>query len=59
MRDMVLHGTSRAKLSPAEVREIRGLLDQRVGHREIGKLYGVSTAAIDDLSKGKSWGWLK
>ena len=65
-RDKLLHGThnrgernSQAKLTAAQVREIRELLEQGVRQREVGRLYGIAQSSISLIKGGKSWAWLQ
>ena len=62
--DMILHGTSQRgiknvnnKLQPHQVKEIKSLLGG-VTQRELAERYGVSQAAINYISVGRSWSWL-
>lgn len=63
--DKRIHGTmprgeatGRAKLTEAQVREIRKLIQSK-GRREIAKIYGVHPATVDVIKKRQSWGWLE
>jgi len=62
MSDRDRHGTTargercgRAKLTEANVHEIRKLLEQGMPQRKIGRLYGVSGVAIAKIKLGKTW----
>ena len=44
----------RTKLTEADVREIKGLL-QLKSDQELGALFGVHKATINDIRRGKSW----
>ena len=63
--DMVLHGTScrgerngRAKLTAADVHEIRAKISAGQTLAAIAADHGVSRKAIRLISAGKNWGWL-
>ena len=64
--DKLLHGThnrgernSMAKLTAAQVLEIRSLLEQGMPQKEIGGLYGVSQFAVRHIKTGRRWAWLE
>ena len=59
MHDMVLHGTSVAKLRPRDVRIIRWRLGKGHSHAAIARDYGLAAATIDDLAAGRTWGWVE
>lgn len=44
-----------AKLSGAQVMEIRELLDWGFSQRVIGEAYGVSREAVKDIKSGRNW----
>ena len=58
MRDMVLHGTSRAKLTVEDVRSIRREIAAGEKMVSIARKFGVSDATIYDLKYGRTWGWV-
>jgi hypothetical protein len=45
-----------AKLTPADVAEIRGLLRDGLTHQAIAACFGVARPTISDLSRGEAWG---
>lgn len=64
-RDMLRDGNSTrgqrnaaALLTAADVLNIRRLLAERVPARVIAPQFGVSRAAVHDISSGRKWGWL-
>jgi IS30 family transposase len=44
-----------AKLSRAQVEEIRGLLRHEETYRAIGKRFGVAKSTIAKIANGQSW----
>ena len=58
MRDMHVKARGRAKLSPAEVIEIRKAHQARVPLAELAALYGVGYQQICNIGTGKCWGYL-
>jgi hypothetical protein len=52
-------GSSRAKLTDDNVREIRRLRAQGVTIREVAKRFGVTTGPIDQIMSGKRWSHVK
>lgn len=48
-----------AKLTPADVREIRRLVENGVTQRAAGERFGVSRGAVLGIVRGENWGWLK
>lgn len=61
---MELHGTkqygektSMSKLTEAQVLEIKRLKG-KVGPRQVAKMFGVERHAIQNINRGKTWGWL-
>lgn len=64
--DKLIHGTllrgekhNMAKLTEAQVIEIRALLGKNELQKDIAEKYGVSFFAVSDIKRGKSWGWLE
>lgn len=63
--DVLKHGQTRgenhclAKLTEANVREIRTLVASGDSQKTIAAAYGVSTASVWQIKRGKSWAWLK
>lgn len=51
------HG--RAKLKEHEVVEIKRLLAEGVGQRELSRQYGVAQATIHLIAIGRNWAWVK
>ena len=47
------------KLSPEDVRSIRGMLKKGVYQRDIAVKFSVDQCAISAIKIGKSWSWLK
>jgi hypothetical protein len=45
----------RAKLTEADIPEIRGLLAEGVVQREIGRRYGVASSQISNIKAGHRW----
>jgi len=43
------------KLSETQVREIKNKLMQKISHREISEMYGVSKSCISQISCGANW----
>ncbi|WAJ27560.1 HNH endonuclease [Antarcticirhabdus aurantiaca] len=64
--DKLIHGTDnrgerhlQAKLTEADVLEIRkAAASGGQSQREISERYGVSQAAVSDIIRNRSWGWL-
>lgn len=63
--DQVRHGTvargentRQAKLTEANVHEIRAALAAKETHRSIAARYGVSTSAISLIACGRNWAWV-
>lgn len=54
-RDMVLKGRSTSPLTPGQVSEIRGLLQQRVRQVDIAALFGVTQSCVSLIKLGKTW----
>jgi hypothetical protein len=51
--------TGRAKLTDAQVREIRDLYEPGViGRRQLAAEFGVSASTISAIVTGKTWRWL-
>lgn len=42
-------------LTEEQVKEIRTLLQQKVGRQKIASMYGVTTGAIKGIVEGRSW----
>jgi len=66
MQDAVLHGTTtkgvknkHAKLSEAEVLEIRRRFNDGESGSAIAEDFGVSQSTICDIVARRTWGWLK
>jgi hypothetical protein len=62
--DKIQHGTSlrgtghnMVKLTEDQVREIRGLFGA-LTESKIAERYGVSRGAVNDIRRGRNWGWL-
>lgn len=51
--------TTRAKLTPMDVRRIRILLSQGMTLAVIAGMYNVSRSAIGMISSGANWKWMK
>ena len=51
----LLEGKDPTKLNAQKVGEIKELLSNRMSHSEVGRLFGVSRKAIDDIKNGKTW----
>ena len=65
-RDMVRKGRSRrglrhptAKLTPADVREIRKLIAGGLMQRSAARRFGVGDVAVSNIVTGRSWRWLR
>lgn len=65
LADMVDHGTavrgesaSWSKLTEADVRKIRSL-EGTVSQSEMAAMFGVSRGSVQDILRGRNWGWLK
>lgn len=63
--DKLIHGTHNrgdrcpvAKLTEADVREIRRLLAGGTVQREIATRFGVDQSNISQINRGHSWGWM-
>lgn len=56
--DVDAHGNrTSAKLTAKEVREIRAL-EGKLRGADIGKVYGVSQSAVNNIHLRKTWGWV-
>lgn len=59
MRDMYRKGRcTRSVLTEAEVREIRRLSENGVTPHSLANTFGVSPAAIYNITSGKAWSWV-
>jgi hypothetical protein len=64
-QDRIRHGTTargerhkKHKLTKEQVLQILELLQNKMPHRKIAKMFSVSRSAIDHISTGLLWGWL-
>ena len=52
-------GRMRSKLKRPQVLEIFDLLEKRIKHKDIARRYGVSRGTITDISRRRTWNWLR
>ncbi len=52
------HPRATAKLTPGDVRAIRGRVDAGHGHGQVAQEFGVSRTTVTHIVSGTTWGWL-
>jgi len=58
--DRYSYGGKMGKLSPSDVKEIRGLLGEGImGRKDVADLFGVTRGAVDHICQGRTFAWLE
>ena len=47
-----------AKLTEDDVLDIRGMIAEGLGRKEIAEKHGITVGTVSDIKHKKSWGWL-